>query len=256
MSQKLFNTSLIVLSLLALPMAVQAQDWNWVITPYGWAASSTVDATVNDQVVFGTEVDFADLLDDVDGGIMLHVEGRPGKLGVFGDLLLIDLGDEPRSYNVRGLAVQAKADPELTMLDLGGTYYPSGEEHGFGFHYGIRIIDIDQEIDIRSIGRFNANRRIISASETFVDGLVGFRFDSELADNWTFAMSADASTGDTENTWSAQAVVGYRVGSRKQNQIRLGYRHYEIELENDAERSMVNTEIAMSGPMVGFSFTF
>jgi hypothetical protein len=256
MNSKLIRPTLVTAALLAMPVAAIADDWNWSVTPYVWAAGITADVAINDQEVLGGEVDFSDLLDDTDGAFMLHVEARRDRIGVFGDLVYTDLGKEPRFYDALGLTIEAEADPETTIVDLGGVYYPGGDGAGFGVHYGIRLLDVDQEIDIFAPGGVAADRRIVDVSETFLDGLVGLRYTSEFADNWTFAISGDVSTGDTDSTWSAQAVFGYKVGSSDQNQIRFGYRYLAIELEQDDRLAEVETDIAMSGPMVGFTFGF
>ncbi len=207
-------------------------------------------------MVLNAEVEFADLLDDLDGALMLHVEGRAEKMGVFADVIITDLGDEARNYSVLGRQIRAKADPELVLADLGGTYYPNGTDSGFGFHYGIRLIDFDQTIDLREIGRLQLDRRVIDASETYLDGLLGVRFNREISEKWNLVLTADASAGDTDGSWGAQAVLGYRLGGDDGNHIRLGYRHFELDLGSGVERGSVESKITMSGPMLGYTFSF
>jgi hypothetical protein len=241
---------------LVIPASVNASDWSWNLTPYVWGSDVTLDAEVNDQEIISGEVDFSDLIDDADFAIMAHLEGKRDRFGVFADLIVTDFGDEPRIFDRPNVTIQAKSDLEMVILELGGVWYPGGDGTGFGVHYGARIIDVDQEIDIVLVGRLPTDRRIVDVSTTLVDGLVGVRYSSELSDDWSFAAWGDVGSGGTDGTWSAAAVFGYHFGAEDQFALRFGYRHLAIEIEEDDRLATVESEIAMSGPQVGFSFTF
>lgn len=243
----------VALAVLMVPAALSAQEWEWDITPYAWAADIGLDARINEREILDAEVEFTDLLDDVDFGLMLHAEGRKSRVGVFADLILIDLGDEPRVSSSRDLTLQAEADLEVILLDLGGVYYPG--DSGFGIHYGARVIDVEQEIDLFAIGPVPLDRRIVDISETLVDGLVGLRYQSSFGTGWSFATWGDVSAGGTELSWSLAAVFGYSFGARDQFAVRFGYRHLEIELEEEGRLAVVKSDITMSGPLVGFTFS-
>lgn len=120
----------------------------------------------------------------------------------------------------------------------------------------MRVFDVDQETDIVLIGGLPTDRRVVDVNETFVDGLVGFRFKSMFADTWSFAISGDVSVGDTDGTWSAQAVLGYYFGAQDQYAARFGYRHMELDFKADARLADIETQLTLSGPLVGFSFIF
>jgi hypothetical protein len=239
-----------------MPASANASDWSWTLTPYAWLTDVTVDVEVNDREVIGAEVDFSDLIDDADFAMMGHLEGRRDKLGLFADLIVTDFGDEPRIYDRGGLPIQAESDLEMTILELGGVWYQGGDGTGFGVHYGARMIDVDQEIDILLVGGLPTDRRIVDASSTLFDGLVGVRYLSTFSDGWSFAAWGDVATGGTDFTWSAALVFGYHFGAQDQYALRFGYRHLAIELEADDRNADVENEFAMSGPLVGFSFNF
>ena len=125
----------LALALLAIPTAATASDWTWKLTPYAWLLDASVDVQVNDREIFSGEIDFKDLIDDTDFAFFAHLEGRRGKLGLFASAVISDLGDEPRNFSLGPVPITAKADPELTIIDVGGVWYPS-EDGGFGIHYG------------------------------------------------------------------------------------------------------------------------
>lgn len=256
-TRTLYRAIVLALALLAIPASATAGDWDWTGTLYGWGMDVNLDAKINDQEVIDGEIEFSNLLDDTDFAFMAHFEGKGNKAGIFADLIVTDLGDEPRIFERPNRTIQAKSDPKLTILELGGVWFPGGGGTGFGIHYGARMIDFDHELDIEAVGPIPVDRRVVDVSETLVDGLIGLRYTSLSDSGWSFAIWGDIASGGTERTWSAAAVIGYHFGSRDQLGIRFGYKHLEIDLEEQQDRlAEVETELALSGPVVGFTFGF
>ena len=56
--------------------------------------------------------------------------------------------------------------------------------------------------------------------------------------------------------YGGAAVFGYRFGSQEQYEVRFGYRHLALEIEADDVQAQAETELSLSGPLVGFSFSF
>ena len=113
---ELFRTLILALALLAIPMSATASGWDWSLTPYGWAADVSLGAKVNDREIIDSEIDFKDLLDDTDFFLMLHFEGKREKAGLYPDLIVMDLGDEPRFFDTRGPTIEAKSDLEMMIF--------------------------------------------------------------------------------------------------------------------------------------------
>ena len=143
----------IVLALVTVvvPAAANAEGWDWDLTLYGWFSDVSLDVKVNDQDFLGGEVDFKDILTDVDFALPVRLEGKGDKFGVFGDLLYFNLGAKGRSFNVRELEIEGRADPRITLLDVGGVFYPGGDGTGFGLHAGVRVLDFKQTLDITKV---------------------------------------------------------------------------------------------------------
>ena len=257
-TRKLHRPIVLALALLAIPATASASGWSWSLTPYAWLTEVNLDVNVNEQRVIDGQVDFKDLLDDTDFALMIHLEGRRGKHGLFADLYTVDLGDEPRIIQRPNLPfpIQAESDLELTIIELGGVYYPGGEGGKFGIAYGVRMIDADQEIDILLVGGLPTDRRVVDVTSTLYDGLLGVRYRTTYDSGWSFAFWGDVAAGGTDFTWSAAGVVGYDFGQRDQYAIRFGYRALEFQFEEDAQRAKVETDLTMSGPVLGFTFRF
>ena len=252
---RISSTPQIVLGLvlLAIPATATASDWSWNFTPYAWTPTIGVDVKVDDRTIFDRNVSIGNVIDDLDFAFFAHLEGRRGKLGVFADAVVGDFGDEPRNFSLGPLPITAESDLELTLIDVGGVWYPS-EDGGFGIHYGVRLIDIDQELDIRGVGSLPADRRIIELARTEVDGLVGFRYLSQLAESWSFAFAADYSAGGSDGSWGTWLVLGYHFGSDDRYGFRFGYRHLEIELGDEDRSAKVETDIEFTGPVQACEF--
>ena len=60
-----------------------------------------------------------------------------------------------------------------------------------------------------------------------------------------------APAGGSEITWNAQAGVLMAFGSSGRYSAFLGYRHMEIELQEDDERAEVETTVTFTGPVLG-----
>ena len=250
-----YRSIVLALALLAIPTAASASDWSWNFTPYAWLPNASADVQVNDREILDVEVDFDDLIDDADFALMAHLEGRRGKLGLFVDAVIGDFGDEPRNFSLGPLPVTAESDLELTLIDVGGVWYPS-EDGGFGIHYGVRLIDLDQEVDFLRVGPIPTDRRVYEVARTEVDGLVGFRYLSEISGGWSFAFAGDYSAGGSDGSWGTWLVLGYHFGSDDRYGLRFGYRYLEIELGDEDRSARVETTFALSGPVLGFTFNW
>ena len=176
-----------VATLATIPGLAAAEDWSWRLTPYAWATTATVEVATNDRVI-GGEVAFGDLIDDADFAGMIHVEAQKEKLGVFFDILAADLGDEPRSVGLGPLVIAAQSDLELTIIEAGGIYALRDDGQGLSLYFGGRVIDVDQEIDLDLPEVLGGERRIVDASGTSYDGLLGARLTSRFADSWSFSI--------------------------------------------------------------------
>jgi len=84
------------------------------------------------------------------------------------------------------------------------------------------------------------------------DALIDARYRFKFSDKWSLKLRADTSTGDTEYTWTVEGLFGCRLGKNKDKQLLFGYRHRELEIEEDG----LEQEIEMSGPIFAARFDF
>ena len=230
------------------PLAQAADDegWQWMVAPYGWAVSFDTDLETTQPPEGGAsnESDFDDVVDKLDGAFQIHVEGQGEHWGVFTDFTFLGLADENDRPRFR-----TESDLDARLFELAAVWNPGeGRYRGLDVFAGLRYIDVDLTVQFDPENPL-FNTTTIDSGQTFNDFMIGARYTWELSDRWGLTLRGDGSFGDTEGTWNTSAVVAYRM---KHGAWLFGYRYLSVELETGTS----NTELTLSGPMVGYGFIF
>ncbi len=238
--------------------AAMAGEWEWTLIPYVWAQDVSVDVTVDGEPLIGEKVSFSDLVDTNDFGAPIYFEGRRGKGGFFVDLAYYEFSDAETLSGggipplLEGTLVETKEKD--SFLEVGGFYRPKGPSHGLDVLFGVRVINLDQKIDITL--PFLPSPLRVRTDESYTDGFVGLRYIGPIGDKWAFSVRGDVSAGDTELTWNAVLGVGYELGRTGKYSLLFGYRQMEIELEDNDGDVKVETDLGLSGPFAGLAIKF
>ena len=257
----LVTVAIIAISVLS-PRVSNAGDIEWTIAPYLWGSGVGLDVVVNDDPVLGVDVPLKDLIDKLDGIFMGHVEGRGERFGAFVDTIYLNLTDSNVIPIGPGGPIlgELEADVELTLklYELGGVYRIGDDSAGsaaFDVLLGVRLVDIDQKLDLilPDPGATQASAAI-TVSET--DVFLGGRLVGKFNDKWHYEARADIGGGGTDGTVNALAAIGYTFGETGLFSLDLGYRYMTIKLENNQDGTNIESEITMSGPLLGFIFNF
>ncbi len=252
----------LVAGLISLPSLSHAEGLKWTIAPYAWASDVGLDVLVNSDPLIGTSVPFNNLVDKLDGAFMGRVEMRADKFGAFIDAYVINLTDSsvipvgPGGPIFGDLLINT--DLTEKIYELGGFYRlgsPAPGSVSFDILLGGRKIDVDQSINIvlPGPGATPVNAELnISENDIFVGGRILGRF----SEKWGYRIRADYGGGGTEGTLNAMASIAYTFGKTGLFSLDLGYRYFNIELKDDSNGTVFETEITMSGPTLGFIFNF
>jgi hypothetical protein len=243
------------------PQQSRADDLTWTIAPYLWASDVAMDVAVNGDPILGVDASFSDILDKLDMAFMGHIEVSSDEFGAFFDGIYISLADDqvinlgPGGPILGDLLVDVSL--KMNIYELGGFYRMGSGEVGssaFDIIGGIRLVDVAQNVDITlpGPGAMPINK-VIDAAET--DIMVGVRLSGKFTEKWHYKLRADYAGGGTEGTINGLAAVGYTFGQGLFS-LDLGYRYMNIELKNEDADGVVESEITMSGPVLGFIFTF
>lgn len=230
----------------ASAQAAEGEGWQWMVAPYGWAASIGTDLETNQPPSGGVsnDTDFDDIVDKIDGAFQIHIEGQGDHWGMFTDftfLGLADSNDRPRFHT--------ESDLDTRLFELAAVWSPDDERYqGLDVFAGLRYIDVDLTVQLDPENPL-FDTTTFDGGETFNDFMIGARYTWALSDRWGVTLRGDGSFGDTEGTWNTSVVGSYRM---KRGAWLFGYRYLSVEVETGDS----NTEITMNGPMVGYGFIF
>jgi len=264
---------LILLLVLASPFAAAGEPpadtgpgWEFTLAPYLWGAG--LEGSVEgDGVSSDIDVDFSDILDELDVGVLGSFEARRGKLAITSNLVYLKLSPEgerptsprlpgasPGSFGVRvtadllifelrptwevfSLPLFGEADPRRIALDLGA---------------GARVMWLDEHVHVKlepgvPLGPFS---RRFDETIDWVDFVGAARVRARLTEKLGLVVAGDYGGFDigssSHRTWSLQGFLSYRLGEHWD--LAAGWRTLEFE------RKAVDLE--MAGPLLGAVYRF
>lgn len=228
------------LSALTVVWASEAagQEWNWQIAPYVWTAGISGDATLG-SVSTDVDINFSDIVDVLEGGALLHVEGGNDNHGVFGDIvwLSLELDDEVTSA---GAAAEVQFD--TTILEFGYLR----KLQGIGVEFGVRYWDLELEINPVPIPA-------IERGQDWIDGFVGIRRTSPLGDNWSWTGRLNVGAGGSDFTFGLG--VNFARAFDSGNQFILGIKVVDIDYEEASVRGIrFEVDTLFLGATIGYLF--
>ena len=226
-------------------IAEGTSSWRWSLTPYLWGSDIETNVRFPGGQEIGGTARFSDILDKLELGGMLHFEGQRGAWGMFVDATYLSLSDD-----VTEGPITVDSDLDTGLYEFAATYTPGGASGPFTAFAGARIVDLSLEMAFSApvlpepIVRRN--------DKSFTDFMVGGRYTHHFNDRWLLNVRADIGTGDTESSWNALAGFGWKFGGDNDNAVLLGWRHMEIEVEEDGRE----TDVTFDGPIAGVLFSF
>lgn len=247
---KTLKTGLLAALLLSLtPAPAAAQEAEWLVAPYIWLSDVTLDQSSG---VSGG-ISASDLLDVAESAGMIRMEAAWNRWGFTVDYLWVGVSEGvsiPLPPPFTGFSLLAELD--ISIVELGGFFRPSGTDSGVDYLFGVRNLNVDKTFLFTPGGGGPTQRS--DSDSTFTDAYGGVRFLHRLNDKWDMNLRGDYGFGDSEGSLNLLASVGYRFNSTFA--LNLGYRHFEVEFEEAASGGVETTDISLSGPFLGFLFRF
>jgi hypothetical protein len=230
----------------APPEADAGERWLWSITPYMWASDISEDLILRGEVVGGGDTEFKDLLDVVDSSLQLHFEGIQDRWGLFADLTYIDLSDSET-----GELELLRFDVEITetLFEAGALYRPGGRSGRLDLLFGARLLAVDEVYRLQLGERDPIESSI---DESYVDAMFGLRYHIPLSQRWVVSLRGDLSLGGTDLMWTAQGLVGWTFGAKRNSAVFLGYRYRDMKYS----KAEFEVEKTLSGPGLGVKIGF
>ena len=198
------------------------------------------------------------MLSKIDAVGMLHIEWRPNRFGLLMDYMFLDLSDAERKQILPppSPAFFINAEVNLKVLELGGFFRQEGDaDNGFDWLLGVRNIDVDQQV-LLTPDTSNAVTERIDSNASYNDVYAGARVVWLMGESWPLTLRADVGGGDTEGTVNFVGTVSYMFPIRYHIGATLGYRYTKLKLQNTSGGDVVDSELTLSGPLLGFVFKF
>lgn len=187
--------------------SMQADQWQFSVTPYAWAMGITGSISHNDTSLGEVKLTPGDVLSDLKMAAMLVAEARRGRVGLYLDGMYGDLGQN--SSKVVGRAdLQANTTLRMTMLTLAPTYtFQSSPSFRLDGLIGARFMWQNAST---TFSLPEARRSITESSNLQIGAAVaGFKGRWELGGSGYFIpFYADVGVGQN-SSFTTQAYLGF-----------------------------------------------
>ncbi len=228
-------------------------EWQFGLDTYVWAPSLGGTTTSGNDI----DVGFSDLLENLDMFLMAGLRASKNKWRLAGDLIYLDIdADNGENFNVPvgpfllPLEVDAKVVLKGWIVTAGAGYnLVDNEKWSLDLIGGARYLWLDATFTLDEKTRRLPRTIKLSGSAGTWDGIVGVDGKVRFDDRWYLRYYGDIGTGDSDLTWAAQGILGYRF---KKFDAYAGYRH----MEWDGLNNRVIDDLDLSGPIIGARFTF
>ena len=219
-----------------------AQDeWEFKLAPYLWAIS--LDQEINASLLpapIQSESSFSDLLDNLDGALLVAFKAEKGRWAFSSDVAYMSLSPEG--------ATSVELDTKSLFWDALGRYEVVPDR--IEITAGLRFIDVDIDVSTSNPALPDPN-----LDKDYLDFIVGAKYEAELSEQWELSFSGDVSLGgDTDAMWMGQVMLGHRFSDSKT--LLFGYRRLEVDLEGDGLAGRIGADIDIDGFGVGLRFEF
>ncbi|WP_102386745.1 hypothetical protein [Vibrio cyclitrophicus] len=249
----------LIASVLAASSTINAQEtrshsdtkkWQHSIEIYALALNIRGDSTIG-KISTGVDVDPAFIMDHLDMGAMLRLEGiYDNQWGYYLDYSYMKLSGKSDSIIGNTGILNGKLDIRQGVL----------EAKGFKrFQYDIGMIDYmvgirwwDNDIDSRLYKNDGTTINSRSLNEDWIDYLVGVRWTKELNKDWTVHTSLDIGLG-ADTDFTSSILTGARYQINDWSDLNLAYKSTWVDYEN---KGTFEYDTASQGFLIGWAAHF
>lgn len=250
-------TAVLVSILLCSPVnGATDEKWEWQITPYFFAPSIDLDATVDGSTV-GLDLSFSDIMDDFDVfAFTIRTEAWKGKWGIVLDGMWTDLDGE------FGPDDMVDVDIEDGLVDLLAGYRmktdaSNGQVLIFDIMSGLRYRYMQQKIKVDIPLPPPLPTANLGGSEDWVEPVIGGRVVWPFAEKWSLIVRGDMSGfgigSASDLTWSLNGGIGFQFGEKWM--LKAGYRYFDIDYSKGSGSNEFGLEGSMDGLWLATTWT-
>jgi hypothetical protein len=222
----------------AITSQAQAQDWDWQVTPYLWAAGIDGGASIG-PIDADVSIDFEDIVDVLRGGALLRAQAQTERHGFLGDLVYLRIKEEEARDTIGGF-LELKLD---TLIVEGAYFYRFSDT--YALEVGVRYWDFETTL------RPELLPQIVNDS-SWTDAFIGFRSEVEIGPNWDWLFRANIGAGGAD--YAAGLQMDFRRRFANGNSLDLGLRILDFAYEDGAGLSAVDLDMSLQGLSIGYTF--
>lgn len=231
------------------PVNPSSDDWEFKLSVYGPIVGLDGTSTVAGAIV-PIDIGFDDILENLDGGVVLAAEARKGRWSLTGDFIWLKLSTS--AFPAPATYVGTTIEQTVGSLALGYELYEDEcwtvDVIAGGAYTGLEI-----ESDVTLAPRPPASRTsFVSGSESWVDPFIGFRFRYRAGDHWRFFGRVDYGGWGVASDTYFQAMLGAGYQFTDTMGLYAAYRYLSVDYSNGLFAYDVDT----SGPQIGLVFHF
>jgi hypothetical protein len=239
-----------------------SQEWDVRAAVYGYFPD--IGGHTRFAAPAGGEIDIDndDLVRNTERAGMAAVEAQKGRIGLFADVIYMDVGDELAGSPTLGqgalplppgVTADASLDIEATVFTIAANFrVVSNERNTFDAFAGIRSLTAEGTLDVTLSSPLGPVAAAASTAEgDGTDAIVGVKGKLSLGDTgrWFLPYYVDVGAGDSDRTSQAEFGIGRTT---RFGEVFGTYRYLDYDLKNESLLS----DLDLSGPAIGVSYHF
>jgi len=233
--------------------AATESGWNFSIEPYVLGITIDGDAGVGRVTGADLDVNFGDILDNLEAGFMVAMEAHHASgWGILFDYAFMDLSKKGSGP----LGGVIDADVRQGVLELLAARRFDLENGYYEFIGGLRWWEneIDVEVDPLVIpGTITA-----SVDEDWVDAIIGIRFTRPMKEKWKLVLRGDVGGFGATSDFTAAAHCGINYSFSETVSLTAKYKALWVDYEDGTKGTpgYFAYDTVTHGPILGVMFEF
>ncbi|HET8945683.1 MAG TPA: hypothetical protein VFQ07_01765, partial [Candidatus Polarisedimenticolia bacterium] len=192
------------------------------------------------------DIPFSEIMDQLEAAGMIAWRAEKGDWAVFANVIFMGLG-ATKDLRFGGTA---EADFDETLFELDGARRFAKRWEVYG---GARLVDIDASLELRPVTGTTLHA---DGSKTWVDPLVGVRYQAPLGDHWSFVGRADVGGFGVGSDLAWQALVHFDWRLSKHWGAAFGYVLLDIDYDDGEGSDAFLYDIRSEGPVAAATIAF
>ncbi|HYF97805.1 MAG TPA: hypothetical protein VD770_02365 [Coxiellaceae bacterium] len=220
--------------------------WKFEIAPYFWAMNMNGNTQMG-ELKSSVSESFSDIMQKFQSGGSIFLNAKKDKWSIFANALYVKLQKTD--------SARITTSSNFGLFSGGINYemfehaFSESSQFNLSPYVGFRYTVEDGELSSRLI--------TVSNDQQWADPIVGLELDYDLNARWSAILAGDVGgTSSQDNSYNAQALIGYNPTFAKDLNLYLGYRFLYQHYVTGSGADLFAWNMRLFGPVVGLSFIF